>query len=184
MKKMRKLNVIKKLVKYGLITLVGFSLFIGCQIEPYYLEEECVCYDVTFNMRLPLDMNGYYHLTLSRSTWQTLHRVEGVVNDNNGNMVEAFWVEWESDLYWYLGDTLGYIVTQYLDDTATYVSVDTSYMVGFNGMEVPTSNMISYSNSYGKINNMIAPVQSMIGDTLTLTAFWYDGQRSFDIVLD
>jgi hypothetical protein len=31
---------------------------------------------------------------------------------------------------------------------------------------------------------MIAPVLSMVGDTLTLTAYWYDGERSFDIVLD
>ena len=97
---------------------------------------------------------------------------------------EAQWVEWESDLYWYLGDTLGYIVTQYLNDEAIYVSVDTSYMIGFDGMEVPTSNVISYSNSYGELNNMIAPVKSMIGDTLTLTAFWYEGEQSFGIVLD
>jgi hypothetical protein len=44
--------------------------------------------------------------------------------------------------------------------------------------------MISYSNGYGQFNNMIAPVQSMIGDTLTLTASWSGGQRSFNIVLD
>ena len=182
---MKKVNVIKKLANYGVIVLVGFSLiFSGCQIDPYYSNDECVCYDVTFNIRLPLDMNGYYHLNLDRTTWQTLHRVEGVVNDNDGNMVEAFWVEWESNLYWYLGGTLGYIVTQYLNNSATYVSVDTSYMIGFSGMEVPTSNSISYSNSYGKINNMIAPTQNMVGDTLVLTAYWFDGKRSFNIVLD
>ena len=184
MKKMKNTNVIKKLVNYGLITLIGFSLFTGCQVQPYYLQDDCTCYDVTFNMRLPQDSNGYYHLTLSRTNWQTLHRVEGVVNDNDGNMVESFWVEWDSNLYWHLGDTLGYIVTQYLNAEATYVSVDTSYMVGFDGMEVPTSNKISYSNMYGNVNNMIAPVESMIGDTLTLTAYWYDGQRTFNIVLD
>ena len=174
------------MVKYGLTTLIGFSLFIGCQIQPYYLEDDSPygSYDITFNMRLPLDLNGYYHLTLNRNTWQTLHRVEGVVNDDDGNLVEAFWVEWYSNLYWYLGDTLGYIITQYLNSNAVYVAVDTSYIVGFNGMEVPTSNGVSYSNSYGKINNMIAPVQSMIGDTLTLTAIWNGGQRSFKIVLD
>jgi hypothetical protein len=57
-------------------------------------------------------------------------------------------------------------------------------MVGFNGMEVPTSNMVSYSNSNGELNNMIAPVQSMIGDTLTLTAIWYSSEKNFKIVLD
>ena len=93
-------------------------------------------------------------------------------------------MEWESDLYWYLGDTLGYVITQYLNDNIVYVTVDTSYMIGFNGMEVPTSNRLSYSNSYGQLNNMIAPVKSMIGDTLRLTARWYDGEETFNIVLD
>ena len=184
MKNMRKVNVIKKLVKYGLITLVGLNLFIGCtiyELAPSVTEE----YSIDFQIGLPLDLNGHYHLTIDKTKWQTLHRVEGVVTDGYDNLVEGFWVEWESDLYWYLGDTLGYIITMYLNDMATYVSVDTSYMVGFNGMEVPTSNMISYSNSYGQINNMIAPTSSMVGDTLTLTAYWFDGgTRSFKIVLD
>jgi len=180
---MRKVNVIKKLVNYGII-LLGFNLFIGCtiyELAPSVTEE----YDIDFQIGLPLDLNGYYHLTIDETKWQTLHRVEGVVTDGYDNLVEGFWVEWESDLYWYLGDTLGYIITMYLNDVATYVSVDTSYMVGFSGMEVPTSNMISYSNSYGQINNMIAPTRSMVGDTLTLTAYWFDGgTRSFKIVLD
>ena len=56
-------------------------------------------------------------------------------------------------------------------------------MVGFNGNEVPTTNEISYSNSDGEINNMIAPVKSMIGDTLYLTAEWFDGYTTFGIIL-
>ena len=56
--------------------------------------------------------------------------------------------------------------------------MDTSYIIGFDGFEVPTSNSISYSNSSGEINNMIAPVRTMAGDTLTLTWYYSDG---FDI---
>ena len=137
---MKKVNVIKKLANYGVIVLVGFSLiFSGCQIDPYYSNDECVCYDVTFNIRLPLDMNGYYHLNLDRTTWQTLHRVEGVVNDNDGNMVEAFWVEWESNLYWYLGDTLGYIVTQYLNNNWNSVA---KYRVDRSGKKTKTTSNV------------------------------------------
>jgi hypothetical protein len=135
-------------------------------------------------MRLPVDGNGYYHLTINRNTWQTLHRVSGNVVTEDGNPIEFFWVEWESDLYWYLGDTLGYIINRHLNDSGVYVSVDTSYMIGFNGMEVPTTNIVSYSNSHGEVNNMIAPVKSMIGDTLTLTAIWYNSEKRFGIVLD
>ena len=181
MKKMKKLNVIKKLVNYGVITLVGFNLFTGCvKLEPNYLPE----YTIQFQIGLPLDSNGNYHLSLDRTRWQTLHRVSGVITDNYDNFVEFFGVEWDSDLYWYLGDTLGYIVTQYLSSEAQYVSVDTSYMIGLNGLEVPTSNSYSYSNSYGQVSNMIAPVQSMIGDTLRLRAGWYGGSKTFNIVLD
>ena len=41
-------------------------------------------------------------------------------------------------------------------------------------MEVPTSNVSSVSNSDGEVSNMIAPVQSMIGDTLVLNWVYYD----------
>ena len=41
------------------------------------------------------------------------------------------------------------------------------------------------SNSDGEINNMIAPVRSMIGDTLKLYAIAdYDHMYEFEIVLD
>ena len=181
MKIMKKLNVIKKLVNYGVIRLVGFNLFTGCvKLVPDYSED----YSVQFQMGLPLDANGYYHLTLSRTDWQTLHRVSGVVTDGYDNFVEGFWVEWESDLYWYLGDNSCYVVRYGYTDQWVKVAIDTSYIVPFSGLEVPTSNSYSYSNSYGQVNNMIAPVQSMIGDTLRLRAEWYDGVRTFNIVLD
>ena len=65
-----------------------------------------------------------------------------------------------------------------------YVSYDTTYLTQFSGLEVPTSNQISYSNSKGELNNMIAPVKTMVGDTMKLTATWYDGYTNFFIVLD
>ena len=160
-----------------------FSLVIfGCDGENS-LSSETTEYKVIVDVRLPVDTNGYYHLTLERDKWQTLHRVSGTVS-SDGYAVENFWVEWESNLYWYLGDTLGYIINRNFNNNGLYVSVDTSYIVGFDGMEVPTSNIISYSNRYGEINNMIAPVRSMIGDTLVLTAIWYNSEKSVEIVLE
>ena len=160
-----------------------FSLVIfGCDGENS-LSSNTTEYKVTVDVRLPIDVNGYYHLTIDRDEWQTLHRVSGTVS-SDGYAVENFWVEWESNLYWYLGDTLGYIINRNYNNNGLYVSVDTSYIVGFDGMEVPTSNMISYSNRYGEINNMIAPVRSMIGDTLVLTAIWYNSEKSVEIVLE
>jgi hypothetical protein len=134
-------------------------------------------------MRLPEDVNGYYHLKLNRNKWQTLHRISGSIREDEFGL-ENFWIDWESNLYWYIGDTLGYVVKRGLDTNLNYVSYDTVYVTGFNGEEVPTTNKTSFSNSRGEINNMIAPVQTMVGDTMKLTANWSDGSLDFYIVLD
>ena len=157
--------------------------YISCEEWLTDEDENDESYTIEIDARLPVDNNGNYHLTLERNNWQTLHRVSGTVSSDE-YAVEGFWVEWDSNLLWYLGDTLGYIVNQYLNNNGVYVSVDTSYIIGFNGMEVPTSNSISYSNSSGEINNMIAPVRSMIGDTMRLRYTYYNGDGSIFIVLD
>tara|TARA_Y100000310_G_C20063897_1_gene526250 strand:- start:12 stop:548 length:537 start_codon:yes stop_codon:yes gene_type:complete len=178
---MKKMDIIRKGELVGV--LLSF-LLISCESSVTSPEDNSEQLFLSFDMRLPVDGNGYYHLDMNENTWQTLHKVSARIETGEGEPVEFFWVEWESDLYWYLGDTLGYIINQHLNDSGVYVSVDTSYMVGFSGMEVPTSNMISYSNGYGEINNMIAPVRSMIGDTLILTAIWSGSEKRFGIVLD
>ena len=174
---MLKVNV-ERAVKTTITVLVSL-LFISCE-SPTSSDEFA---DLAFDMRLTQDTNGYYHLTLDRNNWQTLHRVSGsIVKDGYG--VENFRVEWESDLYWIIGDTLGYVVSRGLNMNLQYVNYDTTYLTQFNGMEVPTSNQVSLSNSSGEFNNMIAPVKSMIGDTMRLTADWYDSYTDFYIVLD
>ena len=75
-------------------------------------DENDESYTIEIDARLPVDANGYYHLTLERNNWQTLHRVSGHVS-SDGYAVENFWVEWDSNLLWYLGDTLGYIAVSY-----------------------------------------------------------------------
>ena len=69
-----------------------------------------------------------------------------------------------------LNDTLGYIVKRFTDWDGNYVSVDTSYITGFNGKgwKFHSTNRSSYSNRLGEINNMIFPVKNMVGDTLML----------------
>ena len=73
------------------------------------MEQSDGIFDLAFDMRLTQDSNGYYHLNIDPTKWQTLHRVSGSITENHFG-VENFWVEWESNLYWYIGDTLGYIV--------------------------------------------------------------------------
>ncbi len=145
--------------------------------------------DPGLNTEFPLtqDANGYYHLELG-DNWQTTQRISGTAYINDIPL-EVLRVEWESDLFWYLGDTLGYIVNRNFDDNGMYVSIDTSYITGFNGMEVPTINCCSYSNSDGEVNTMIAPVQSMIGDTMSIRMYFWNNnyeiiQEFIHIVLD
>ena len=170
-----------------------FSLFIfafiGCEAVEPSSEDDTNNIIMTIEPRLDVDENGYYHLMIDRNNWQTIHRVSGHLNYENGSSAELIKVIWSSNLFWYLGDTLGYIVHEGLTDDLIYVSYDTTYITGFNGLEVPTSNQTSYSNAEGEVNNMIAPVRSMIGDTMTV--FWrFSGndylynEGSIEIVLE
>ena len=71
------LKGIKKLVNCGLISLIGLNLFIGCS-SPFEPEEIST---ITFELdtRLEKDINGYYHLLIDTTKWQTLHRLSGHV---------------------------------------------------------------------------------------------------------
>ena len=170
----------------GVILSVVSLLIIGCSDNRIGNNSDDLFFDI--DVRLPLDENGYYHLEMSRSTWQTLHRISGSVYTND-EPAELIRFDWYSSHYWYIGDTLGYIVEYDLTGDLEYVGYDTSYVTWFNGSEVPTSNCCSYSNSDGEVNNMIAPVQSMIGDTITISYVYRDYSNSLNegnvnIVLD
>lgn len=167
--------------------LAAFAFLFSCQsiVEPENTSSQNI--NMTIDPRLDLDGNGYYHLTLDRTRWQTLHRISGNMQYEDGSPVKLVRVAWSSDLYWVLGDTVGYIVHRGLTNDLIYVSFDTTYITGFGGMEVPTSNQVSYSNADGEVSNMIAPVQIMEGDTMTLYWMYYTGaiqKDSIKIVLD
>ena len=171
-----------------MVTSINFfscnDIFSAIDDSETHVENLTSDYSFDINPRLPIDSNGYYHLTIDRNSWQTLHRVSGNVFDKKGTPVFYYWVEWESDLYWVLGDTLGYILHSGYTDDLIYVAYDTTYITGFNNMIVPTTNGISYSNSNGEINNMIVPVKSMIGDTMKLSYYTGEGNGYINIVLD
>ena len=164
-----------------------FLLLFGCSDSVVFEPVEPDVIRVELNPRLNVDDNGSYHLELS-DNWQTLHRLSGTAYIND-EPLEVLKVYWESSHYWYLGDTLGYIVKRGLTDQLEYVSYDTIYVTGFNGMEVPTINPASYSNGDGEFNQMFAPVKSMRGDTVmvTVTRQDYYGEWQgvkFYVVLD
>ena len=146
--------------------------------------------EIVFNLepRLDQDNNGYYHLELNTTTFQTLHRLSGHIY-GDGQPLDVVKFYWESSHYWILGDTLGYIVNTGLTDQMVYVSIDTSYIIGFEGFEVPTINSSSYSNSEGEVNTMFGPVWTMRYDTVLVSVGYFTDYTTFEsqsieIVLD
>ena len=146
--------------------------------------------EIIFNLepRLDQDVNGYYHLELNPSSFQTLHRLSGHIY-LNGEPLDVMKFYWESSHYWMLGDTLGYIVHQGLTDNLIYVSYDTTYITGFSEFLVPTINSSSYSNSDGEVNTMFGPVWTMRYDTVLVSVGYFDNSYNFinqsiEIVLD
>ena len=169
----------------GVIALSVINLFIGCedsnQIEPIEFKLEA---------RLNEDNNGFYHLRIDTTKWQTLHRISGSVL-RNGEGVDVIDFAWASTHYWTTNDTFGYVIANNgLTDDLVYVGYDTTYLTWLSGYEVPIVNGSSYSNSDGEVNTMIAPVRTMRGDTATIYYGYWDNWRyeeiygEFNIIFD
>jgi|TARA_B100001971_G_C18212370_1_gene551566 hypothetical protein len=176
-------ETVKKLIK--VLSCLCFFL-IGCSNFNWTESDDEVFLEL--DPRLQVDDNGYYHLSLDITKWQTLHRFSGTVTVNRAPL-ENLRLNWESSHYWYLGDTLGYFIRRVINAEGHYVSLDTSYAIGFDGMEVPTINPASYSNGSGEFNQMFAPVRSMVGDTVTVWIYFWDfdselRETEFYVVLD
>ena len=156
---------IKRMMKNGLIIPLAFSVFFGCTnllTEPH----STVVFEL--DARLPLDDNGYYHLEIDTTTWQTLHRLSGHVY-RDGDPVNIVKFGWGSSHYWVVGDNFGYVIANNgLTDDLVYVGYDTTYLDWFGGSEVPIVNGASYSRDDGEVNTMLAPVYLMRGDTSTI----------------
>lgn len=119
--------------------------------------------------RLPKDKNGYYHLKLIQTTNQTIHRVEG----NVLNTTEPTKVDWESNLFWWLkpGEVVARTTKTYINQyTGQITYVNLPPITNWKEQLVPTTNCCSYVDSNNQTNTIVAPIRTMVGDTLVLTA--------------
>lgn len=158
------------------ILLFGSCTKEEIDLNSYYVEpiEEEVVVKITpptleLDARLPVDDNGYYHLTLDPTKNQTIHRISGVVK----NTTEPTKVSWESNLYWWLlaGQVVAEITktyTNYFTGEVTYVNLPP--LTNWRNALVPTINSSSYVGKGGEINTMIAPIYRMKNDTLVVRA--------------
>ena len=161
--------------------LIVVLLFGSCTKEHYIedrpldlpIEEEVVV-EITpptleLDARLPVDDNGYYHLTLDPTRNQTIHRISGVVE----NTTEPTKVSWESNLYWWLlaGQVVAEITKTYINyftGEVTYVNLPP--LTNWRNALVPTINSSSYVGKGGEVNTVIAPIYRMKNDTLVVQA--------------
>ena len=97
-------------------------------------------------------------------------RTKLTANTNNPNIQKIGFV---ASHYWYVGDTLGYVVSRGLTDDFVYVSYDTSYVTWFNGFEVPVVNGASYTKNSLAYSWAAIPF-SMVGDTIYFKASYFD----------
>lgn len=180
--------------------LLSFSfLLMGCQ-SILNRDKEYKSIDLELAVNLPIDENGNYHLELIQ-TWQTIKRLTANLksdqyNDDNyweRDLIETIKVYWQSSHYWLLNDTLGYIIKRGLTDEMQYVNYDTIYVTGFEDMVVPTINSASYPKKINtgvyEVNSVIAPIRTMIGDTIKVWIYYWDlnydyNEYSFDIIVD
>ena len=79
-------------------------------------------------------------------------------------------IDWESSHTWVTGTDNGYYVRRVINALGQWVIVDTNYINIPSGLIVPTINPTSISGDVGEINTMIAPIYSMRGDTMIVTA--------------
>ena len=122
---------------------------------------------------LVIDANGFYHLKLIPNANQQPYRVTGRILVNGKEPIPAENIEWESNLFWWIrrGDVVAYITKSYINYyTGQYTIVNLPPMIASKDELVPTTNSMSYSGKDGVINNMIAPIMDMVGDTLVLKA--------------
>tara|TARA_R110000765_G_scaffold257551_2_gene357828 strand:- start:832 stop:1395 length:564 start_codon:yes stop_codon:yes gene_type:complete len=142
-------------------------------------------YTLELDGRLDTTTDGLYKLELNstQNSIQTIHRITGKLL-NNGEEPYPQLVEWESSHNWTLNDTAYVIVRRTINALGNWVIIDTSYVTGFNGIDVPTINEFSYSGTEGEINTVIAPIDNMIGDTLIVKARFEDLQKTIRIILE
>ena len=123
---------------------------------------------------LPKDSNGFYHLKLINSNNQTLSRVTGkILLNGNPPLEPKQYVEWESNLYWYInpGDTLMKITKSYINYyNGQFTIINLPPLISNIKELVKTTNTTSINSDNGIINNMIAPIYKMKGDTMILKA--------------
>lgn len=162
----------------GLLVGIGLIMLVSC--EDNIVEPIPPTYQLTIDSLLTedgkqsveRDSNGYYLLDLEPTSdfKQTVRRITGRVLKDSSEPTPPEVIDWESSHTWVTGTDNGYYVRRVINALGQWVIVDTNYINIPSGLIVPTINPTSISGDGGEINTMIAPIYSMRGDTMIVTA--------------
>jgi hypothetical protein len=163
--------MIKYLLPLSVLFVIGCEPDIINPIPTYQFSIDSVLTE-TGMKALDMDSNGYYLLDLQPTSEykQTIRRITGRVLKDSLEPTPPEVIEWESSHNWITGDTVGYVVRRIVNGLGQWTIVDTNYINVPAGLIVPTVNPSSISGDGGEINTMIAPIYSMRGDTMIITA--------------
>lgn len=163
MRNQRVMQFVKRIISLPILFIIGCSSpFEPTEPHEYTVQIKPYC-------DLPvLEGDSIPTLYLDEGNWQTIHMLSVEVMVDSVPIQYAS-IDWSSDLYWELNDTIGYFVHQWLTDDMEYVAYDTNYVTngGLHDL-VPTSNYSSRTDIDGIGWNAIAPVKSMRGEIMTL----------------
>jgi hypothetical protein len=140
-------------------------------------------YTLSIDSRLGDDVDGYYTLKIDNTRLQTIHRVGGYLLKNGEEPYPPEKVVWESSHYWIMKDTTAYVIRRVLNLNGVWINVDTMYVIGYGGYQVPTINKVSYSGTGGEINTVIAPTNFMKGDTMVVSSSFRNITKTIKIIL-
>ncbi len=161
-------------------------LFSACTKEDEYIPQKEYTFTIDSVLTrdglrsLPKDQNGIYHLKINSVGTSQSHRVTGRILVNGKEPYPNEKISFESNLYWWLrrGDTTATITKSYVNYfTGQFTIVNLPPLIANKDELVPTTNTSSYSGKNGEINNVIAPIREMIGDTMVLKASHYTSKK-------
>ena len=115
-------------------------------------------------------MPSITRIELSDYTWQTLVTMYGLLESDNIN-VENMRIEWQSDMFWVVDDTTGYfrLDCRTCIGGTWYDTDGTSSRMTYNFHTMaPVTNQVSLADSEGEFGNVLAPVRSMVGQSMWL----------------
>ena len=167
-----------------LLSIIGIVLLCACEkestkpIPPQHTISFTIDSALSSNGKRSLhkDNNGFYHLTLSNVTNQTLTRITGkFLVDGKPNTIPSpvnGRIEWSSSHYWILkaGDTIGRVVKTYFNPYTGQLQISQlPSLVSQQDQIIPIVNGTSQLGYFlGEVNTMCAPIYKMKGDTITI----------------